>query len=86
MINLINKSILFITFSDSHQMEHNIVSDGQTLNIVNLIKIRLEQEKLKRNLNAVKLISSVMGNYTCSAINIHGEVRESFDLQLKGKR
>lgn len=86
--------ITFISFNselilsrDSNQIERDIVSDGQSLNLVNLIKLKLDQNRARSTRsNVIDWIMSIVGNYTCIATNIHGVVKESYNLQLKGER
>lgn len=72
--------------SDLNRSEHLLAVEGPRLNLRQFIEFRQRQLNVDpMSAYGVEVVSSVVGNYSCTASNIHGSAKATVGLRIKGK-
>lgn len=81
----INLELVRFESSDLNQNESDIDTNGSTMNVRQFVELRQRQAQVGPPLSGFDLIASVVGNYTCSASNVHGTARATLPIRFKGE-
>lgn len=73
--------------SDLNQTEHALANNEGLLNLRRLTETKQSQAGFDPNsANGFDVATSLIGNYTCTAFNVHGSKSATTNLQIKGKQ
>lgn len=79
-----NNQTTLLSLSDLNQTQLPLASDGPTLNLRKFIEFRQRQLNVNpMTAYGVDVVAGIVGNYTCTVTNIHGQKSASLGFQIQ---